>query len=959
MTVFVVVCVYTILLLLFLLVDILLRLDPAKNAGKILYQYIFKSWLNPVASKWGHKKPKYLAPIPSRAKVPKRHRYMLPLLARMVKNAKKCQFGALLRVHCPLPVSNVRLKDMHEPAKELDTPEVSTSQTDSRKRSRSASQPPGLTSSRDDDINPRPSKRMTRLGKFLEEAKSQVDRSQRSNGVKGNIPDLGCSFVPHANVAGFVWAVVRHIVPKQLLGGTTAQKYLRRALNKFIGLKRYETMTAHQVLHKIPLSDLPWLQWHHAGKRRGSRPPNSAACKHRLAALWIGWLFSSIVVPTLRNHFYCTENEAYRQQVFYYRKPVWSTMVDRTFNETLSSTFLPIKQQAVKAALEKRKLGVSRLRFLPKRSGLRFLVNMSRSSQARFPAKKRKNKALGTTSCTEEVIKMFNPINATLKYTLNVLQCEAHRQPEAFGSSTYGFNDIYCRYKPFVKQWKSDRVKEISKRAGSMKDVIRDYGPHAVCVDVSRAFDNVDVGTLLSMISSLITSEEYIIFKFTEIITVMGKIQVNFRNIAVPTKEIQGHDVSHYIASLSNGQKDRIFLDCVTTEKITRRTIMKNLEDYLSLNLIKLKRKWRYQSKGIAQGGKPSTLLCSLYLGYIERICFDPLIASCGIQSPSVIASHGSLKENPTSLTAMGMMVSSSGGDASCKTPKDMKRCTQCPQSSHTILIRLVDDWILISRHKAVAEQFATRILQGIPGFNIKVNPSKTQVTFPILDVPGVGYIKQNVHEEADGTKYIKWCGLLVDIQTLELRADYTRYCGEHVGISLNIPVHRNPGTTLSSKLCHYIRPKILPVLLDQEINTPLTIRINVYQIFLLGAMKLHCYVSGLSSPPNKGKSCEWIISAIRTGVRYVVDSTRARRISRLTKGSQTELCNPGLPPCHVEYLGYHAFYTVLKRKQSRYPNLLRELEKEMNEPFRKMCQPHLEEATHPIHSAIFDSIIF
>ena len=35
--------------------------------------------------------------------------------------------------------------------------------------------------------------------------------------------------------------------------------------------------------------------------------------------MWLRWLLADLVVPLLRAHFYCTEAEAYRQQVFYYR----------------------------------------------------------------------------------------------------------------------------------------------------------------------------------------------------------------------------------------------------------------------------------------------------------------------------------------------------------------------------------------------------------------------------------------------------------------------------------------------------------------------------------------------------------------------------------------------------------------------------------------------------------------
>jgi hypothetical protein len=54
-------------------------------------------------------------------------------------------------------------------------------------------------------------------------------------------------------------------------------------------------------------------------KREQKQPPSQHADQQRQAALWMGWLFAVLVVPLLRAHFYCTESEAYRQQVFYYR----------------------------------------------------------------------------------------------------------------------------------------------------------------------------------------------------------------------------------------------------------------------------------------------------------------------------------------------------------------------------------------------------------------------------------------------------------------------------------------------------------------------------------------------------------------------------------------------------------------------------------------------------------------
>lgn len=38
-----------------------------------------------------------------------------------------------------------------------------------------------------------------------------------------------------------------------------------------------------------------------------------------MLACWLAWLFSQVVVPLLRAHFYITDSSPFRMQVFYYR----------------------------------------------------------------------------------------------------------------------------------------------------------------------------------------------------------------------------------------------------------------------------------------------------------------------------------------------------------------------------------------------------------------------------------------------------------------------------------------------------------------------------------------------------------------------------------------------------------------------------------------------------------------
>lgn len=973
----------------FLCADIIMRLNPDNRSGKVLYQYIFKRRLNPVALLSNRRKSMHLQNCPYRPLVPPKHQYLIPWLNSIVRRAHKCNYNALLNVHCPLP--DAYLQWIAKGSAHKATGGSSLAGRGSKIHCSSSIDGDahacggmnGANEPADDVLGQAMSKgtvikvdlenkvlpRETHRNGFLNNQDCNQDDDVESAGEE--IPDLSASFVPHNNVANFVWAVIRAVIPKHMLGGKKSRKVLRKSLHRFIGLKRFEDMTAHEVIRGIPLSEMQWLNIHRTQSNgQGTKemkspfPPNKLAFKTRMLLFWVGWLFGSIVVPILRAHFYCTENESYRQQVFYYRKQIWSVMVEKSFKESLSSTFIPIKARVAHTRLATRRLGVSRLRFLPKRNGLRFLVNMSRKSEARFKSYTDKDPRSGKKYKYPAGRLHFEPINQTLRKAQIVLKSEAMRHPTLFGSSMYGVNDIFCHYKPFVNQWRSDRKKEAALKSTTVSQLKEKFGPYAVCVDVSRAFDNVDVSTLLGIISELLTAEEYTIVKFTEIVTIMGEIKIRFRNFAVPTQEMHDGHFSQKMASLSNGQKSRIFVDAITEEKISRYNLMEQLKDYLSLNLVKLKKKWRYQCKGIAQGGAPSTMLCSLYLGYVERACLEPMITSCGaipvISNEDIASNYNfSSTQDLTSLTALGLACGSrpSVQKQAVNFQRDSLPSRSCPDRSHSLLLRLIDDWIIISRHKAVVEQFASRILSGIPGFNIHVNPNKTQLTFDLKGVPGLGIMKRNEFIEADGSRFVKWCGLLIDTSTLEMRADYTRYAGEHMGASLNVPAQRNPGSALSSKLCHYIRPKLIPVLLDEEINSPLTIRINVYQTFLLGAMKLHCFMHRLPCPPDDTRSCQWIVSAIETGIRYAIESTRARRVARQTGHSRAIMCNPSLPHSHVEFLAFYAFYTIMRKKQTRYKALLEELKNKLNQPRCKRCAPHLREAIDPKHSSVFDSI--
>jgi telomerase reverse transcriptase len=95
---------------------------------------------------------------------------------------------------------------------------------------------------------------------------------------------------------------------------------------------------------------------------------------------------------------------------------------------------------------------------------------------------------------------------------------------------------------------------------------------------------------------------------------------------------------------------------------------------------------------------------------------------------------------------------------------------------------------------------------------------------------------------------FIPWCGLLLKTSTLEVQADYSRYLGEDFRLrdSFTVEASRAVGSTLRRRLYSFLRPKCHGVLLDTRINSLPTVWLNVYQSFLLAAIKFHCYTRAL-----------------------------------------------------------------------------------------------------------------
>lgn len=88
------------------------------------------------------------------------------------------------------------------------------------------------------------------------------------------------------------------------------------------------------------------------------------------------------------------------------------------------------------------------------------------------------------------------------------------------------------------------------------------------------------------------------------------------------------------------------------------------------------------------------------------------------------------------------------------------------------LLLRFVDDYLFVAPTRCQAERLARRLCQGFPESGVAVNPAKTKANFHVQGAggEGCGAWGQNLYVGADGARWVRWCGLMVNVRTLEVQ---------------------------------------------------------------------------------------------------------------------------------------------------------------------------------------------
>ncbi|KTW30640.1 hypothetical protein T552_00356 [Pneumocystis carinii B80] len=301
-----------------------------------------------------------------------------------------------------------------------------------------------------------------------------------------------------------------------------------------------------------------------------------------------------------------------------------------------------------------------------------------------------------------------------------------------------------------------------------------------VKVDVKNCFDTIDQDKVLELAINILQEDEYILRRFVLITSNFGKFSKKFISRAGSSDDLC--HFKKFADDISHIYRHSIIVDQVVHSFKDKDDIIKLLRKHVKGNLIKIGKKFYKQVKGIPQGSILSTMLSACFYGNLE------------------------------------------------------KNCLKFIQQPDTILLRFVDDFLLISLDKTIAKRFLECMHKGYPQYNCYVNPDKSLVNFEV----SVNGFKVN---RLLGSREFPYCGNLINIETLDVKKDYSRLSGRDIDDTLTIEYSHNPGNAILIKSFQSLKLNAHPLFIDTDLNSYYTVLLNIYNSFIFCAMKMHRYI--------------------------------------------------------------------------------------------------------------------
>ena len=308
-------------------------------------------------------------------------------------------------------------------------------------------------------------------------------------------------------------------------------------------------------------------------------------------------------------------------------------------------------------------------------------------------------------------------INQILAPIHRILDFRRLHKPDSLGSSLFSTGDMHSKLKGFAYT--------LQARACS--------GPlYFAKVDVKSCFDTIPQKEVVATIGRLIAGDKYKVESHCEL-RYPRSIQAGRRDVSSlrgigmpgtrPTRRIRQvarlKDDSRALGSRTlsankSAKQGTIFIANDGHQLQNTEAIIDLLREHIQMNMVKIGQTYYRQKTGIPQGSVLSSIICNFFYADLEE------------QYLSFLDQNDSL------------------------------------------LLRLIDDFLLITTNKEHATTFLQIMHSGIPSHGVEVNPLKSLANFEVI-VNGLAITQHALDED------FPYCGNTINTRTLEIMKDRRR----------------------------------------------------------------------------------------------------------------------------------------------------------------------------------------
>jgi telomerase reverse transcriptase len=387
-------------------------------------------------------------------------------------------------------------------------------------------------------------------------------------------------------------------------------------------------------------------------------------------------------------------------------------------------------------------------------------------------------------------------INSILTPAFSILNYEKARRPELLGSALFSVDEMFTRLQAFRSK--------LSARG------LRTTPLYFAKVDVKSCFDTIPQKRLLKLAESILSANEYHLTRYARAKLLGGNkhetsgfgAKPSWRFFTKATTDETPFDLEKEITSeTAAGRTRTAYVGGVIQRPQRRKAILDLLHEHVESNIVKLGNRLYRQKEGIPQGSIVSSLLCSYFYAELER-------------------------------SALGFV-----------------------NDEDSLLLRLIDDFLVITTDRKVAEQFMHTMHAGLPEFGVQIKANKSRANFdmkidglPVARLPAV-------------TDF-PYCGNTINTITLDLSKDTERRKAVNVQDSVTVEYSKLPGQSFYRKTLNALKLHMRAMHLSTNYNSIETVLINLHHAFNEVAHKSYAYIKSL--PNDKQPSSKLIISKLQ-----------------------------------------------------------------------------------------------